>query len=248
MVIDLNVSERGRLFFLAFYFGTEDNEIMSNTSMEELLKSVESLYLKGGFDEAIKLILEKKDLFEASFFHFNLGTLYAKNGMLAAARFHLEKASASGLTNELVINNLRFVRSRLNVMDLTSSSSTWDRVIDVASVIPADAYLSMSLFLAVIVIFFLWRNTIRTLSGILICLMIASIPLSFSSFYLSRLTFGVALENIQILEGPSKIFPQIGTVKAGSKILIGKRSGDYFLIKHPVTLTGWIKKDDLGLF
>ena len=70
----------------------------------------------------------------------------------------------------------------------------------------------------------------------------------FSEFYISKINYAIAFKDISLYEGPSKIFSEKGKVHAGSKVILGEYKEGWFYVKFPLSLTGWINKDQLGLY
>ena len=73
-------------------------------------------------------------------------------------------------------------------------------------------------------------------------------PVLISNFYVENINFAVALKEVPIYEGPSKIFSEKGKVRAGSKVILGQLKDGWFYIEFPISLAGWISKDQLGLY
>jgi hypothetical protein len=70
----------------------------------------------------------------------------------------------------------------------------------------------------------------------------------FSNFYVKNVNYAIALKDTPLYEGPSKIFNEKGRVRAGSKIVLGELKEGWFYVKFPLSLSGWINKDQLGLY
>ena len=58
-------------------------------------------------------------------------------------------------------------------------------------------------------------------------------PLLFHTFYLNKIDFAIVLKNSQVYEGPSKIYSKVFELEEGSKILLSKKSGNWYLIASP---------------
>jgi len=224
---------------------------MENTITNQKIKSSDAsfaeLYAKKDFKGAIDYLLHNKQQFSSGTFHYNLGTTYAKLGDLGAARFHLEKAREAGVYHSAMVNNLKFVESKIDAEDLSSSSSIVDQVIDYSLKIPASGYLSISLVLVLftLIVFIKKKqmNTIKSWSLLVLCM----IPLAYSQFYLHSLNQAVSLKETTIFEGPSKIFQEKGKIKPGAKVLLGEFKDGWFFVKYPVSLSGWVNKENLGI-
>lgn len=224
---------------------------MENTITNQKIKSSDAsfaeLYAKKDFKGAVDYLLHNKQQFSSGTFHYNLGTTYAKLGDLGAARFHLEKAREAGVYHSAMVNNLRFVESKIDAEDLSTSTSVVDQVIDYSLKVPASGYLSISLVLMIITLFIFIRkkqlNHIKSWCLLLVCLT----PVFYSQFYLHSLNQAVSLKEITIFEGPSKIFQEKGKIKPGAKVLLGEFKDGWFFVKYPISLSGWVNKENLGI-
>ena len=102
----------------------------------------EELYLKKDYKGAANYLLQNKQQLNSGIFHYNLGTVYSKMGDYPAARFHLEKAIKEGYINSSSLNNLTYIKTQLQVDDLSTSSNLPDQLMNSALAIP-----SVSLFI-----------------------------------------------------------------------------------------------------
>ena len=206
------------------------------------------LYLKKDFKGAAQYLLDNKQRLDSGIFHYNLGTLYSKMGDLATARFHLEKAIQEGYINSASVNNLSFVKSQLQVDDLTSSTSLPDEFVNFATSIPASAYLSITLIFCFILAAMIRFEKIQRKWVMILGALIALSPIIVSNTYIKNINYAVALKDLPLYEGPSKIFNEKGKVRAGSKIILGQFKEGWFYIEFPLSLSGWISKEQLGLY
>lgn len=228
---------------------TKSSQAGTDKSIESTAKiSFEELYLKKDYKGAANYLLQNKQQFDSGIFHYNLGTVYSKQGDFAAARFHLEKAIKEGYINSSSLNNLTYVKGQLQVDDLSTSSNLPDQLMNSALAIPPTAYLSLSLvFLLCGISLLKTKKLRRKLSMALFALLIAA-PVVFSNLYLDKINYAVAFKDVPLYEGPSKIFAEKGQIKAGSKIILSDFKEGWFYVKFPISLTGWINKDQLGLY
>ena len=208
----------------------------------------EELYLKKDYKGAIEYLLQNKQQMDSGIFHYNLGTVYSKSGDLAAARFHLEKSIKEGYINSASINNLAFVKSKLEIDDLSTSQSLPDQIMNGALAVPQSAWISITLtFVLISLILFRTKKIVRkTLIGLVFVLSIA--PFLFSQFVLQKVNYAVAFKDVSLYEGPSKVFSEKGKLKAGSKVILGDFKEGWFYVKFPISSAGWISKDQLGLY
>ena len=208
----------------------------------------EDLYLKKDYKGASNYLLQNKQQLSSGIFHYNLGTVYSKLGDFPAARFHLEKAIKEGYINSASLNNLTFVKAQLQVDDISTSVALPDQMMNVALTIPPAAYLSLTLLLVLLGLVLLKSKRLFKKISIGIFILIALTPMLFSEFYISKINYAIAFKDISLYEGPSKIFSEKGKVHAGSKVILGEYKEGWFYVKFPLSLTGWINKDQLGLY
>jgi tetratricopeptide (TPR) repeat protein len=219
-----------------------------NTMSSSKTSAFEDLYLKKDYKDAISYLLQNKQQFNSGIFHYNLGTIYSKMGDLPTARFHLEKTIKEGYINSSSLNNLSFVKSQLQVDDISSSTEFPDQVMNTALTIPPAAYHSFSLILLMLGILMKRSKKLVKISSIIFFMALIMLPTLFSHFYIDKINYAVAFKDLQVYEGPSKIFSEKGKVKAGSKIILGEYKEGWFYIKFPISLAGWISNEKLGLF
>lgn len=217
----------------------------SGTSKES---SFEALYVKKDYKGAANYLLRNKQQLDSGIFHYNLGTVYSKMGDYPAARFHLEKALKEGYINSSSLNNLSYVKTQLQVDDLSTSSMLPDELMNTALAIPSSAYLTMTLFFLITGMLLVKTKKITRKTTMVASAFLIAAPLLFSQLYLERVNYAVAFKDIPLYEGPSKIFSEKGKVRAGSKIILGDFKEGWFYVKFPISLAGWINKDQIGLY
>lgn len=227
---------------------TKSPQAITPQSSESTSGTFEAFYLKKDYKAAADFLLQNKQQFDSGIFHYNLGTVYSKLGDFPAARFHLEKAIKEGFINSSSLNNLGFVKSQLQVDDLSTSTSVPDQVMNTALALPSAAYLTISLLMLLVgLVMIKSKKIVRKMSLALLLLVVAT-PVLFSEFYLDKINYAVSFKDVPLYEGPSKIFSEKGKVKAGSKLILGEFKEGWFYVKFPISLTGWINKDQLGLY
>lgn len=210
--------------------------------------SFEELYLKKDYKGAANYLLQNKQQLSSGIFHYNLGTVYSKMGDYPAARFHLEKAVKEGYINSSSLNNLTYVKSQLQVDDISTSTNLPDELMNIALTIPPAAYFSFSLILLLLGITLVKSKKLVKKTSMAFFIVLIATPFLFSQYYLDKINYAVAFKDVPVFEGPSKIFAEKGKVKAGSKIILSDYKEGWFYIKFPISLAGWISKDQLGLY
>ena len=224
------------------------SESKTTATQSDSKLNFDQLYLKKDYKGAAQYLLDNKQQFESGIFHYNLGTIYSKMGDQATARFHLEKAIQEGYINSSSLNNLTFVKSQLQVDDLSTSTSLPDQVVNTVSAIPASGYFSMTLFLALLFTLMIRFKKIQKKWVMALVIALSLTPMFISNFYVKNINHAVVLQDIPLYEGPSKIFNEKGKVRAGSKVVVGQFKDGWFYIEFPISLSGWINKDQLGLY
>lgn len=210
--------------------------------------SFQELYLKKDYKGAAQYLLDNKQQMDSGIFHYNLGTVYSKMGDQATARFHLEKAIKEGYVNTAALNNLSFIKSELRVDDLTTSTQLPDQLMSTALAIPKTAYISITLLVGLFFILLIRFGKIQKKWLMALVLLISLLPTVFSYTYVERINFAVTLKDVPLYEGPSKIFSEKGKVRAGSKIVLGEFKDGWFYIEFPLSLAGWISKENIGVY
>jgi hypothetical protein len=225
---------------------------MENSNTTKIAKSPEALfqelYLKQDYKSAINAIIQNKQQFKSSIFHYNLGTAYAKLGDLGPARYHLEKAILQGMNGSAALNNLNYVKSKIENEDLSNSTALSDQFINYSLNIPIEGYWSITLILMLIVLLIIKIKKMTNKYLLFFLFILSLTPILFSNFYLNKVNTAVVMKEISIYEGPSKIFQEKGKIKAGSKVVLGEFKEGWFFIKYPLPLAGWISKENLGIF
>ena len=210
------------------------------------MKEVEKLYTQGKIEAARKLLMGRKDTIPEGLFHYNLGTLYAKEGNLALGRYHLEKALSKNFANKMLFNNLETVKEELNVSDVGRSESLSGRMVDASLSFPPGIWLTFTLLLFLGLIFAIKRKMVRGFVLPSVFFILALIPFVYPRTYLRKMRHAVVLKDAEIYEGPSHIYSSTGFVKGGSKIIVGTSNNRQYLVVYPKNLSGWIHRDYLG--
>lgn len=212
------------------------------------LSTFEELYANGKFEEAKSYLEKNSQLFSKGSYHYNLGTVRLKLNEYALARYDFELAKKYGFHNSALSNNLSYTEKMLALDDLSESTITQEKVVNTLTNIPGTGYVTLTLafFLAVMLMIRLGHMTKRL--TIVLSLVLCLVPVAVGKFYVENLTTAVALDNVKLYEGPSKIFSEKGELKAGSKIVIGEVKDNWLLIQYPMSLTGWVQKEKLGIY
>ncbi len=221
---------------------------MENNNINELMKSLTELYAKKEYEKAESLLEQSAQVFDKGTYHYNLGTLKAKSGNFALARFHFEKAVKDGYRSEALLNNLAYVKSKIAVDDLSNSDDPMDRGLDFFSLLPLSIFIFSS-----ILVFFLFSlimkiNRSFKIWKIAILVLFAALPIYFKLQFINQNPTAIVIQETQILEGPSSIFEAKGTLKSGAKIKIGKTNEKWAYVIAPQSLVGWVDKSKIETY
>jgi tetratricopeptide (TPR) repeat protein len=211
-------------------------------------KSLEDTYLGGQYDQAIRMLLEAKDQYPRGQFHYNLGTMHAKQGDLPVARFHLEKSIRLGFTNPHSWHNLEHVREKLEVDDLSTSEGMVDKGMEHLLALSGSGMWCISLVLMVVAVYVAKKKWVEGRARLVLLAVLALAPGLGSELALRPMRMGVALKDAQVHEGPSAIYQSKTELKAGSKFIIGQVKDGWSFIARPISISGWVNNQDLGIY
>lgn len=221
---------------------------MENNNINEVMKSLSELYAKKDYKKALEMLEQSSQLFDSGTYHYNLGTVHAKMGQFAVARFHYEKAIKDGYRSEALLNNLSYTKSKVSIDDLSNSDVPMDRVLDAGSIMPMTYFIllaSMIFFIGNIWMY--WNKSYRWWKLTILAILALS-PIIFKVSFVDTKPLAIALKDAALFEGPSSIFEQKGEIKAGAKVRIGKINDKWIYIVSPQSLVGWTEKDKLGIY
>jgi hypothetical protein len=224
---------------LDLLYGQKDNIPMVSGNN---LKSFRDNYVAKDFDKSIDILEELKSKFEPGVFYYNLGTIKVKQGKLAEGRLYLEKAKVEGYSNDYVKNNISKTKELLGVVEMESPQTIGDHINFYTMNLDANIYLTFTLLFLVIGSF-LYKKISKGFKAVLIIL--AIIPISFKLYFVDNLTKAVSLSDLDIYEGPSKVFEKTNILSKGLLVkLINKQEGWSYVI-YPDKLQGWIKTEEI---
>jgi len=220
---------------------------MTNNNTATALKSVQQHYIKKEYSEAIDDLFKLKDKIDNGLFHYNLGSLYIKEGNLGAARYNLEKSKSLGFKNGIVKKNIEFIQSRPEVVGLQKSDHYFESTLHFITEtstrnISITCLLIAILILSYVIIRKMWHSTRL---AVFTLLLLVPVGLKFYSTQVWRQA--VILKDANILEGPSKVFEASGKLSSGSKVIISREHMGWYFVRYPMNYSGWVKREMLGL-
>lgn len=215
---------------------------MENDITNNLLKEMESSYLNGDFNQSKEALLKAKASLNDGLFHYNLGTLYAKNNELGAARYNLEKAKKLGFSYPGLDKNLSLTTK---LIESTSAQSQLTLTSFMTN-ISVSYFLLFSVSVWLIICLFK-KAKMLSIQSFIILSVFAFSPILIKKLYVdTNFKTAVNLKKIEIYEGPSDIYNVIKEVEEGHKLIIGKSFDEWILVEWPIEYAGWIKRNDIG--
>lgn len=233
---------------LAFEMARKDNIFMADFNTNEILKSLEALYLQKNYEEATSLLIKNRSDLDPGLFHYNLGTVYAKWGNLAAGRYHLEKSIKTGFVNSASLNNSQYVKEQLAVDDLGSSQKYSDQWMNTTLGLPVSLFVSFALVMAIVALALKKYGDKIKNWGVACLIVLGVAPLLYKVGYLGKVNYAILLEEGVLREGPSRIFDQKAALNPGTKVIITKYDNGWYFISNPVHLSGWVERKNLGIY
>jgi hypothetical protein len=221
---------------------------MGNTNTSSVLKTVEDLYLKGEFGEALDYVSKNRHDLSASLYHFTLGTLYSKNNQIGLGRLHLEKAVKKGGINNFTLTNLSLTASQKQIEDLSNSPLLFERLMDQGLVFPLKGYGIISLLVFIFVFYLIRIKKFQTNLIKVVMVLLSLIPIGLGYFLHNSLTSAIVMQDIPVREGPSKIYEENTLVSEGSKVIVKSHVNGWYAIEYPKHLAGWIKDDAIQTY
>ena len=222
------------------------NKLVNNST--DLPTSLENLYLKQDYATVQKKLLENKDTFDPGVFHYNLGTLFGKQGNFPAARYNLEKSLKLGFFDSRLKENLQTIKIHLANRDLDNSDHWKDQLLNWGAGFPESVFFTWSLLWCLgILLLIRFKKMIRKVT-ITISFLLSILPISLSKFYFNDINYAINLQNTPLREGPSSIYPEMMMIEAGSKFIVREGNDGWFYIKSPSFLTGWVRGDHLAIY
>jgi len=214
---------------------------LEDTTIEDVLKTVETLYAQKDYQKALETLAANKDKISESVWHYNVGTVYGKLENWPMARYHLTLAEWEGLSSKEVISNKNFVESKLDTNKLERSLAPSDYLVKGGIASSQGILSSVSLFIVLLGLVAFWKTkSIKVLSASLtMALIVVGL-----NFWIHSWDKMIVVTTQVIKDGPSEIFGQKEELPVGL-LIVGTKKGDWIEIIYPSRYQGWIK--DSGL-
>lgn len=220
---------------------------MKSTQASALTQSVMEHYKKLEFADAIKIMLDNKEVFDPGDFHYNLGTLFLKQRNFVGARFHLEKALKVGRLESDAINNLETSKVALGVEEIESQKSFWSKGADTLYSIPVSYFITLGLLIGIVFLIQMKLRKMRDSVAFLMVLGLGFLPFVIKIAFFNQAQFAITFKEVELREGPASVFEVTRTLPQGLKIAIGEKTEGWVMVKSPVEYSGWAPLKDLGV-
>lgn len=214
---------------------------MEDTTIEDVLKTVENLYAQKDYQKALETLNAHKSEISIGVWHYNVGTIFGKLENWPMARYHLMLADSNGLSTKEVIANKKFVENKLDVQRLEKPLAPSDYVMKGGIEYASGILTSLSLLVLLIGLLFFWKKkNIRVLiSSLVVCATFAGFNIWISSWD------KMIVVNTQLIkDGPSEIFGPRDEIPVGL-LIVGRKKGDWVEVVYPSRFQGWIKNSGL---
>jgi len=221
---------------------------MKDHSTQDILKAAQGYYLKGEFENSLKIIRQNKDNLDSGLFHYDIGSIYLKMNDFGPARYHLEKAKKEGFSYPMAWNNLNYIKLQPGVIDPTQSKDWREYTTANIMDIPFSFYFAFFMVGMCLFLFLLKKKWIENKTLILLYFVLFTTPLIFRYSYENGHNYAVTMRDTRVHEGPSKIYSDFGKISAGSRVVVGRFYDNWYYIVSPSERSGWVQKSDLGFY
>lgn len=219
---------------------------MDNTNTNISLKELEDLFLAKKYDEARDYLVAKKDTISPGLFHYNMGVILGEQGNLAVSRYHFEIAKKNGFSHPAVYKNLKIVEAGIGVK--SKPDSMMEYTADFFSSTSSSIFLFVTL-LIVFIMMIVARKLQLSKKFVTAVLILFFMPLIFKSFYFdNKYSTALSLKEVELFQGPSKVYEVIDMIPAGSKLILSKSHSDWVFIEYPIEFSGWIDRSKIAYY
>lgn len=214
---------------------------MEDTTIEDLLQTVEKFYAQKDYANALKTLESGKGKISQGLWHYNMGTVYGKLGDWPMARYHLLEALEDGYSDQPVLINKSLVEEKLGVVKLEKPLSVIDHAVNAGLGASHGILTSVSLLLLIfgLVIYFK-----KSSFKLFICLLLFSSSALLLNWWITSWNKSVVITAQSIHEGPSSIFGSRSELPPGI-FIVTKKNGEWLKIIYPSRFQGWIKNAGL---
>ncbi len=214
---------------------------MEDTTIEDVLKTVEKLYSQKDYTGALQLLEKSSKKMGEGLWHYNMGTLLGKLEKLPEARYHLLMSERRGFNSKELRLNQEIVESKLSVSKYENPLTITDYLAR-GGLIGAEGYFTTLALLFLVIAIWILRKKDRLKSS-LVYLTVTVIFVGLN-LWVNNWDKYIVLTPKVIHEGPSSIFGERGELPLGV-MLITTEKEDWIKIIYPSRFEGWIKKNGL---
>ncbi len=208
---------------------------MEDTTIEDVLKTVEALHAQKDYKSAIHKLETNQSKISPGVWHYNMGSVHGKLENWSLSRFHFLMAELNGYSTKELMMNKKLVESKLSIEKYEKPISTTDYLIK-GSLIASQGILTMVSFL--IILFAIYRaRKVSELKSLALTTLFAGFILVLN-FWILSWTKVVVFSPQMVREGPSVIFRETTEVPAGIMLVISKE-GEWSKIIYPSRFEGW---------
>lgn len=214
---------------------------MEDTTIEDMLKTVESSFAKKDYSAALKNLESNQSQIPPGLWHYNMGTVYGKMENYPLARYHLLRAQAEGFISKESFSNLELVERKLDIEKLEKPVTTTDYFV-LGGLTAAQGILGMvSLCLIIVAIFTLWKKNSLKVFGLILLPAFIFIGLN---VWINNWNRQIVINPQPIFEGPSAIFEARNEIPSGVMVIVNEKDG-WLQIVYPSRYQGWVKPEGL---
>ena len=210
---------------------------MEDTIKANVLDTFAEYYAKGAYPDALAELEIQRSQVPPGLWHFNAGTVKAKMGLAAEARFHFLKAQLEGYSEQNLGKNLDLVEEKLELTSLEKPLTFSDYAVKFGLWSQGGFFSTLALLILVTGLLILRREKKTLILGLTV--IFCTIPLALSAWVHSW-DKAVIVSEQEIREGPSAIFASRGEIPEGVLVVL-KKSGDWYEVFYPARFQGWIK-------
>ena len=214
---------------------------MEDTTIEDVLKTVEKLYSEKDYSGALKLLEKSSKKMGEGLWHYNMGSVLGKLEKFPEARYHLLMSERHGFSSQELNLNQELVETKLGVTKLESPLTLTDYIAR-GGMIGSQGYFTTIALLGIVISIWLARKKDQLKAAIFFLL--CSLSFVGLNFWIENWEKYIVIGPKVIQEGPSSIFREKGEIPLGV-MLITQEKEDWIKIIYPSRFEGWTKRNGL---
>jgi hypothetical protein len=214
---------------------------LEDTTIEDVLKTVEGLYAQKNYQEALKTLESNQGTISPGIWHYNIGTVFGKLENWPMARYHLLMADGEGFNSQEVFLNKKLVESKLEISKFEKANSASDYFVKGGLEASQGLLTTISLILIISAIVNIWKKSSYKMFSVLLTSVLLVLGLN---WWIQSWDKVIVLSTQSIQEGPSVIFPSRDDLPVGVMLIVSNK-GEWSKILYPSRFQGWIKNAGL---